>query len=84
MLMCKKKEKKRGLNNFKFLHFYWSFSSDIVALKGLSNSLSIFQKKKKKKCIDLSHSWVSDVQFQGGAGYMFQTNNNNNKITLSD
>ena len=53
-----------------------------MAVKGLSNSLSIFQKKKKKKCTDLSHSWVSDVQFQGGAGYMFQTNNN--KITLTD
>ena len=80
--MCEKKE--RGKNSFKYLHFYWSFSSDIMAGKGLSNSLSIFQKKKKKKCTDLSHSWVSDIQFQGGAGYMFQTNNNNNKITLSD
>ena len=33
----KKKKKKKKAEGFNLLHFYWSFSSDIMAVTGLTN-----------------------------------------------
>ena len=51
-----KKEKTETVTGFKLLHFYWSFSSDIMAVKGL-----MFQTKTKKKKVDDLWQLISDV-----------------------
>ena len=45
----KKKKKKKRKKGFKFRTFYWSFSSDIMAVMGLNFVTCDIKTKKKKK-----------------------------------
>ena len=67
---------------FQILHFYWSFSSDILAVKGLNVNFALSLDRHKKRFIcfavntthlsvpsDTPFQWQIDVENKEGRGW---------------